>query len=280
LSGGRCTAGNRGDGSLRKKRTARKQGGHSDNVIDAASPRAASARNPRFLATERRDKIASSNFGNASFQNCGVSTKIPRHVMKLGILGPSSGDVNQLGRAAEFLLRQAKAWKVVYLDGDGTLDKAVAAWARKIVGDDASDDGSWERAAALAAGGSAAAVDAYVHGERARLRLRALESLPEETLRAVEQVGERVVLLTNDRRQLEDDTARAANILIYGDGSSPTVRKIGTRWFLSPGPLGCPGGGIAVLDDDGPDLTVSFYDASFNLSLREELLPLRAREPG
>ena len=73
-----------------------------------------------------------------------------RSNMRLGLLGPAGTDVGALGRAAEFLLNGARVHRAIYLGNDGALDRAVAAWARKLVGDDPSDDAAWRRAADVA----------------------------------------------------------------------------------------------------------------------------------
>src|SRR4051812_48200749 len=106
--------------------------------------------------------------------------------MRLGLLGPSSGDVGALGRAAEFLLNTARVHRAIYLGNDGALDRAVAAWARKLVGDDPTDDSAWKRAADVALSGAPATIDKFVATERARLRLKALETLPEKQTRTIE----------------------------------------------------------------------------------------------
>src|SRR5215813_7137978 len=98
--------------------------------------------------------------------------------MRLGLLGPAGGDVGALGRAAEFLLNGARVHRAIYLGNDGALDRAVAAWARKLVGDDPSDDAAWNRGANVALQGTPAQIDRFVATERARLRLKALEALP------------------------------------------------------------------------------------------------------
>jgi hypothetical protein len=38
------------------------------------------------------------------------------------------------------------------------------------------------------------------------------------------------------------------------------VKRIGTRWFLTPGPIGKDAGGVAVLDESPDDITVTLYD--------------------
>jgi hypothetical protein len=193
--------------------------------------------------------------------------------MRLGLLGPAGGDVGALGRAAEFLLNGARVHRAIYLGNDGALDRAVAAWARKLVGDDPSDDGAWRRAADIALDGAPAAIDRFVATERARLRLKALEALPttDQVSRTIEMVGDRVAILIHDRTQLDEEDIHAANIVAFGKSESALVHRAGTRWFVTPGPIGVPGGGLAVLDDERDEVTVSIFEATGKLTQRETL---------
>ena len=191
--------------------------------------------------------------------------------MRLGLLGPAGGDVGALGRAAEFLLNSARVHRAIYLGNDGALDRAVAAWARKLVGDDPSDEGAWTRAADIALHGTPQAIDRFVATERARLRLKALEALPERVARTIEMVGDRVAVLIFDKAQLDEEDILAANILLFGNSDGPLIHKIGPRWFVAPGPVGSPGGGAAVLDDEQEEVVVTIYDASGKVTRREVL---------
>ena len=196
-------------------------------------------------------------------------------LVRLGLLGPSEGDIVGLGRAAEYLLASGKVSRVVYLGMDGALDKAVAAWARKLVGDDPSDDASWKRAAGIAASGSPAEIDNFVGVERARMRLKLLEALPPGG-RTIEMVGDRVAVLIHDKALLDEEDILAANLLVYGKSDTPLVKKIGSRWFVSPGQIGSDGGGIGILDDEEADIIATFQDASGKTSMREALTVQRA----
>lgn len=197
--------------------------------------------------------------------------------MRLGLLGPAGGDVGALGRAAEFLLNGARVHRAIYLGNDGALDRAVAAWARKLVGDDPTDDGAWRRAADMAIGGAPAAIDRFVATERARQRLKSLEALPEKQARTIEMVGDRVALLLHDKAELDEEDILAANIILYGRSDGPLVRKIGARWFASPGPISSTEGGMAVLDDEKEDVVITVFDAAGKPMQREVLAAVRAK---
>lgn len=195
--------------------------------------------------------------------------------MRMGLLGPADGDVAALGRGAEFLLNGAKVHRAVYLGVDGALDRAVAAWARKLVGDDPSDAAAWKRSCAIAIKGSPQEIDKFVAIERARLRLKALETLPDRA-RTVEMIGDRVALLVNDKASLDEEDIAGANLIVFGKTESAMVKPIGTRWFISPGLVGVSGGGLAVIDDEKDDIEVSLFDGAGKLTARHVLAVQRA----
>lgn len=201
--------------------------------------------------------------------------------MRLGLLGPSTGDVGALGRAAEFLLNGARVHRAIYLGNDGALDRAVAAWARKLVGDDPSDENAWRRAAEVALSGDTERIDKFVSTERARLRLKSLEALPRDEsphsmLRTIEMVGDKVAVLIHDKALLDEEDILAANLLLFGKSDGPLVKKVGVRWFVTPGPIGSEGGGLAVLDDEGDDVTVTIFDSTGKPRTKEVLAAPRA----
>ena len=113
--------------------------------------------------------------------------------------------------------------------------------------------------------------------ERARLRLKALEALPEQVARTIEMVGDRVAVLIYDKEELDEEDILAANLLLFGKSDGPRVEKAGPRWFVTPGPIGVRGGGIAVLDDEQEDVVVTIYDAAGKPTQREMLTSQRAK---
>jgi hypothetical protein len=165
-----------------------------------------------------------------------------------------------LARMAELLLNGAAVERAIYLGADDALDECVAQWAQALVGPDRGDDGIWERALEVVRKGAAENIDAWVHSERARLRLKSIEGLPRADRRAVEMFGDRLALLVHDRALLDEDDIFAASLLIYGKSDAPLAKRIGTRWFLTPGPIGAAGGGAIVLDDARGEVEASFYD--------------------
>ena len=197
--------------------------------------------------------------------------------MRLGFLGPrpSNADDSCVEHAAEFLIHEAKVDRAIYLGTDDALERVVASWAKRLVGDDPTDRGAWKRARELVTGGTPHDIDRFVAAQRTRLRLRALESLPQRIWRTMEMVGDRVAVLIHDKALLDEEDIVSANLLVYGKSDTPLVKKIGTRWFVTPGEL-LPHGGICVLDDTGEDIQLSLYDMTGALTKLETLAMPRA----
>jgi len=191
--------------------------------------------------------------------------------VRLGLLGPANGDLAGLARTAEFLLNTARVTRAVYLGDDDALEETVGLWAESLVGSDPSDAGVWERAFEVAAVGTPVEIDTFLRGERARLRLKALERLSPTELRSVEMFGDRVAVLVHDKGNLDEEDIFSASFLIYGRSESPLIKKIGPRWFLSPGPVGVDGSGAIVLDDSVEPIAATLYDAE-GRSVRTEVL--------
>jgi hypothetical protein len=177
-----------------------------------------------------------------------------------------------LARTAELLLNQAKVTRAIYLGADEAMEDTVALWAESLVGPDASDKGIWDRAFAVAAEGTPEQIETFLRSERARLRLKALESLPPRELRSIEMFGDRVAILVHDKAMLDEEDIFAATFLVYGRSDGPLVKKIGPRWFLTPGPIGHPEGGAVVLDDAAEEVVATFYDVD-GRAVRSERLP-------
>lgn len=196
--------------------------------------------------------------------------------MRLGLIGPANGDLAGLARTAEFLLNGARVTRAVYLGDDDALEETVGLWAESLVGPDPSDAGVWERAFEVAATGTTQQIDALLRGERARLRLKALERLSPQELRSVEMFGDRVAVVIHDKANLDEEDIFSASFLIYGKSDAPLIKKIGPRWFLTPGPVGKPGSGAIVLDDSVDPIAATLYDDTGRAVRTEVLLTGRA----
>jgi hypothetical protein len=192
-------------------------------------------------------------------------------VVRLGLLGPAGGELEDLARSAEFLLNGARVTRAIYLGADDALEETVALWAESLVGPDPSDDGLWRRALRIASDGTPDQIDAFLRRERARMRLKSLERLPQEDLRSVEMFGDRVAVLIHDKALLDEEDIFSAALLIYGKSDGPLIKRIGQRWFLTPGPIGCDGGGAMVLEDSDDEVVATVYDAMGRASRSEVL---------
>ncbi len=195
--------------------------------------------------------------------------------MRLGLLGPSEGNIEALARGAEYLLNVAKVERAIYLGDDDSLESAVVNWAMRLVGHDPTDEGAWERAAELGLNGTPKEIDWFVRAQRARLRLRALESLPGGGSRTIEMIGDRVAILTYDKALLDEEDIYAANLLVYGKSDAPLIRRIGARWFVTPGPVTQPGGGLGIIDELDGGIVATIYDLEGKARMTEPLTMTR-----
>ena len=190
--------------------------------------------------------------------------------MRLGILGPAQGDLPALARGAQYLLDEARVERVVYLAADDALDRVVASWAHEIVGDTspgAAGDGLLARAAARCVAADPAAIDDFVELERARLRLQVMSSLPSNR-RSIEILDGRVVLFVWDKSTLDEDDIAAASILCFGKSNEALMKKVGTRTFVAPGPVGGKDGGCAVLDDGDGGVRITIVTSAGQVMAR------------
>ncbi len=88
-----------------------------------------------------------------------------------------------------------------------------------------------------------------MEGERARFRLGVYVSLPSGQSRTIEILDGRVVLFVYDKAMLDEEDISAAQLLVFGRAREPLIKRVGARVFMTPGPIGCPTGGAALLDD-------------------------------
>ncbi len=132
-------------------------------------------------------------------------------------------------------MRAASPDRIVYLGGDDALDQVVHEWAKTLVDGDPSDAAIWSRAAAALRDSSGAEASTFVRREHARLRLRMLEQLPREGRRATEQLADRTLVFIDDRERLDQNDLRISSCFIFGKSDVPVVKRVASRWFLSPG---------------------------------------------
>jgi hypothetical protein len=191
--------------------------------------------------------------------------------MRLALLGPPAkpDDIESLRKAAELVLSTLGVERVVYLGDDEKFDKVVAAWSLELA--PKGEAGNWDEVRALSkAGGTKEGAEAWIRREEARIRLRKLEVLPRTTRLSLEMLAMRVAILTYDRDKLTSEDLAEASIVLYGKAASPRARAVGDQWYVSPGPTHSEGG-IAVVEELGEGLRVTFYEPSGKIIGTESL---------
>jgi hypothetical protein len=189
--------------------------------------------------------------------------------MRLGLIGPALCDDEALENAARFLLEDIRVERAVYLDVDGALDRVVRKWAERLVGESPDDREVWVRAARRCLQASPEQIHEFLRAERERMTLRSLESLPDRGTCTVELLGGKIAVLVHDKSVLTEEDLLPASMLVFGLGREPLVKQVGSRWFLSPGPL--KDHGIMALEELEEGVQLSLYERGGKL-VRSEVL--------
>jgi hypothetical protein len=193
--------------------------------------------------------------------------------MRLGLLGPAGAKESDLERGARFLYEDAGIDRAIYLGVDAALDSVVRSWAEKLVGGDPRDPALWRRAAERCVSASPAQIDAFLSAEQERRALKIFQSLPGDGTRVIELLNGKVVVMIYDKADLDEEDILSASVLVFGKSDAPLVKQIGSRWFLSPGPVE---GGVMTLEDQEDGIHVARFDGEGRELSRELLLGARA----
>jgi hypothetical protein len=190
--------------------------------------------------------------------------------MRLGLIGPANDRDDLLERAVRFLSKERAVHRAVYLGLDPALERVVGALASRAVGDDPGVGAVWQRAAVRCGQAAPAEIDRFLEAERERLSLMVFGALPGEDTRLIELLCGKVAVMIHDKALLDEDDIASATFLVFGKSTEPMVKPIGSRWFLTPGPLAS--GGVMVLDDGSGVVELSLYDDQQREVRRERLM--------
>lgn len=190
--------------------------------------------------------------------------------MRLGLIGPANDRDDHLERAVRFLSKERAVHRAVYLGLDSALERVVGALASRAVGDDPNVGAVWHRAAVRCSTASPRELDAFLEAERERLSLMVFGGLPGADTRLVELLNGKVAVMIHDKALLDEDDIASATYLVFGKSAEPMVKPIGSRWFLSPGPLDAFG--IMLLEDGPTGVELSLYDNQCRQVRRERLV--------
>lgn len=182
--------------------------------------------------------------------------------MRIGLLGPARGDEPALRDAVEFLLGDAGVDQAIYLGEDeGTIERVVTAWARDALGAEPSEAGFLERAALVARSGTPEQIEALLAAEASLRRLSAIRKLPPPPARAVELVSDRIMIAVHDKSVLDEEDIANAALIVYGKSEKAELRRFGTRYFLTPGPVSDARVAIVEAESDG-NVSLALFETS------------------
>ncbi len=176
--------------------------------------------------------------------------------MRLGLIGTADGSPSRLLQALELMLDRFEADPVVYLGSERTARRAVAHWIERRLGPLASEARFLQEAARAAARRDEAQLGRLLQREAQRRRVERLRLLPART-RAVEMLGDRVVLLVRDKADLQEEDIASAHVVVFGRSRAPEVRRFGPRVFYTPGPLSAGHVGLLQTDERGRSWAVT-----------------------
>ncbi|MEZ4336006.1 MAG: hypothetical protein R3B82_05205 [Sandaracinaceae bacterium] len=182
--------------------------------------------------------------------------------MRIGLLGPARGDTEATREAIEFLLGDAEVDQAIYLGDDPeALDELLQKWASEVFGEAYDDDAFLRRAAEVAERGDAVAIEGLLHRDAWVRKLGRIRNLPPSPARAVEMIGDRILLAVHDKAVLDEEDIANAQLIVYGRANEAELRRFGSRYFLTPGPLDA--GQVAILETEGPnDVVVALYETT------------------
>ena len=110
-------------------------------------------------------------------------------------------------------------------------------------------------------------IEGFIERERGRQRLKVFESLPGESTRAIELLNGKVAVLIYDKAYLDEEDILPATLLVFGKSREALVRRVGRRWFVSPGSFS--EAGVMIIDDHDNGIHVTHFDRQ--LKERERL---------
>lgn len=191
--------------------------------------------------------------------------------MRLGFVGPCKGDLSLLRSACERLLFEHGVARVVYLGNDDALDRALSGW-REAMGAPADEGEFFDTAARLAVDAPAKVLDELLSRDKRASRLRDIGVIPTPPARAVEMFEDRVVLMVFDKGVLDEDDVANSTAIVWGHAPDPMLKPIGTRLFLTPGPLNhAAGPHVAVLDVTAEGVHAKVLDRDGGVKLEHKL---------
>jgi hypothetical protein len=188
--------------------------------------------------------------------------------MRIGFIGPAEGDVSALREALDFLLGDAGADSVIYMGEDDTADQLAEESKRACTG---GADGTFLGAALDAAlKGTPEEIASLLSAEEEFEKLGALRILPPSPMRAIEMLDDRIVLLVHDKAVLAEDDIVNASVIVFGRSRELLLKRFGTRYFFTPGPLAQGQVGLLEREGDGR-LAAAAFDLSGRPLWREVL---------
>jgi len=182
--------------------------------------------------------------------------------MRIGLLGPADGDAEALRDAIEFLLGDVGVDQAIYLgQDDGAMDGLLEQWVTEVFGEPYSEQAFLRRAAELAASGEPDEIAGLLHRDAWVRGLARVRKLPAPPARAIEMMGDRILIAVHDKKVLDEEDIANAHLIVYGRSQESSLRRFGSRYFLTPGPVSA--GRVAVLESEPEgDVSLALFETT------------------
>ncbi|MCB9594336.1 MAG: hypothetical protein H6719_16515 [Sandaracinaceae bacterium] len=170
--------------------------------------------------------------------------------MRIGLLGPADGDTEAAREAIEFLLGDVEVDQAIYLGDDrDALESLLERWAEEVFGERHDNEAFLRRAAEVAEEGDPLAIEGLLHRDAWVRKLGRIRRLPAAPARAIEMIADRILIAVHDKSILDEEDIANAQVIVYGRSDEAEIRRFGSRYFLTPGPL--TAGRVVVLETEG-----------------------------
>lgn len=188
--------------------------------------------------------------------------------MRIGVIGPGrlsaheAPDRGALREAVEFLLGDVEVDFALYLGAGGQdLERELAEWTSELLGISGGRDQLFERTTQLAIHGSPDAIDAFLAADARAHSFRRVRTLPPAPTRAIELVADRIVVAVYDKSILDEEDVANAQLILYGKSAEANLKRFGTRYFLTPGPLAAERVAVIEQEEEG-NVSLSLFETT------------------
>lgn len=87
--------------------------------------------------------------------------------------------------------------------------------------------------------------------------------------RSIEILDRHVVLFVYDKATLDTEDISAAHVLVFGKADEPLIRRVGSRTFVTPGPIRGDRSGVLLLEPNSTGVQIEVRTPQGDVVLSE-----------